>query len=51
MEPQSTNGAALLRFAERSLQQARGVTFTKSCRCNNSSGDHFTRNFGLIDVA
>jgi hypothetical protein len=37
-------------FAERGFQQASGVTLTKPCRRNNSSGDHFTRHIGLIDV-
>jgi hypothetical protein len=32
------------------LPQASGVTLTKSCRRNNSSGDHFTRHFELIDL-
>jgi hypothetical protein len=27
------------------------VTPAKLCRGNNSSGDHFTCHFGLIDVA
>jgi hypothetical protein len=41
----------LFRFAERSFQQASEITLTKSCRRDNSLGDHFTRHFGLIGVA
>ena len=48
--PAWTKGGRLVWFAERRFQQACGVTLTKSCRCNNSSGNHFTRHFELIDV-
>jgi hypothetical protein len=43
--------AALVSFAERGFQQANRITLTKSCRCNNSSGDDLARHFRLTGVA
>jgi hypothetical protein len=54
-ECNTTSGAScggyLVRFAERCCQQASRVALTKLCRGNDSACDHFTRHFGLIDVA
>jgi hypothetical protein len=41
----------LVRFAERGFPQANRITLTKSCRCNNSSGDDFARHFRPTGVA
>jgi hypothetical protein len=51
----AATGAGLLTplvgFAERGFPQANRITLTKSCRCNNSSGDDFARHFRLTGVA
>jgi hypothetical protein len=41
----------LVRSAERSFHQANWITLTKSCRRDNSSGDHFAYRLGLTGVA
>ena len=43
--------AVLVWFAERGFHQASRITLTKSCCCNNSSGDDFARHFRLADIA
>ena len=39
--------AALVWLAERGFQQASRITLTKSCRCDNSSGDGFAHRLPL----
>jgi hypothetical protein len=39
--------AALVGLAERGFQQASRITLTKSCRCDNSSGDGFAHRLPL----
>jgi ubiquinone/menaquinone biosynthesis C-methylase UbiE len=41
----------LVRVAERGFPQANWITLTKSCRCNNSSGDDVARHFRPAGVA